>query len=77
MPPFSHQALICANAKVKQNAQDFLQEMANLLKSIKMDSVEIWGPVTPVMVFLRVSILVCWLRVVSIWCRDFLSTDCR
>jgi adenosylmethionine-8-amino-7-oxononanoate aminotransferase len=23
--------------------------MANLLKSIKMDSVEIWGPVTPVM----------------------------
>ncbi|CAC9453279.1 replication restart helicase PriA [bacterium endosymbiont of Bathymodiolus sp. 5 South] len=49
MPPFSHQALICANAKVKQNAQDFLQEMANLLKSIKMDSVEIWGPVTPVM----------------------------
>jgi primosomal protein N' len=28
MPPFSHQALICANAKVKQNAQDFLQETA-------------------------------------------------
>lgn len=48
MPPFSYQVLICANAKVKKNAQDFLQEMANLLRSIKIDSVEIWGPVAPV-----------------------------
>lgn len=45
MPPFSYQALICANAKVKQNAHDFLQEMASLLKRIQMDGVEIWGPV--------------------------------
>lgn len=44
MPPFSHQVLICANAKIKQNADYFLQEMANLLKNIKLDSVEIWGP---------------------------------
>ncbi len=44
MPPFSHQALICANAKVKQNAQDFLQEMVSLLKSFNINSVEIWGP---------------------------------
>ncbi|CAB9542689.1 Helicase PriA essential for oriC/DnaA-independent DNA replication [Bathymodiolus brooksi thiotrophic gill symbiont] len=49
MPPFSHQALICANAKIKQNAQDFLQEMATLLKSIQIDTVEIWGPVSAVM----------------------------
>ncbi|CAC9438256.1 Helicase PriA essential for oriC/DnaA-independent DNA replication [uncultured Gammaproteobacteria bacterium] len=49
MPPFSHQVLICANAKIKQNAENFLQEIANLLKNIKMDSVEIWGPVAPVM----------------------------
>ncbi|MDC9714771.1 MAG: primosomal protein N' [Gammaproteobacteria bacterium] len=49
MPPFSHQALICANAKIKQNAENFLQEMASLLKNIEMDSVEIWGPVAAVM----------------------------
>ena len=48
MPPFSHQALICANAKVKQNAQNFLQEVANLLRNITIDSVEIWGPVANV-----------------------------
>lgn len=45
MPPFSHQALLCANAKNKQNAEDFLREVAGLLKSVKLDSVEIWGPV--------------------------------
>ena len=46
MPPFAHQALLCANAKNKQNAEDFLREVAGLLKSVNMDSVEIWGPVT-------------------------------
>ncbi|MDB3869607.1 primosomal protein N' [Candidatus Thioglobus sp.] len=46
MPPFAHQALLCANAKNKQNAEDFLREVAGLLKSVSMDSVEIWGPVT-------------------------------
>lgn len=46
MPPFSHQALLCANAKNKQNAEDFLREVAGLLKSVNMDGVEIWGPVT-------------------------------
>ncbi|HIM57862.1 MAG TPA: primosomal protein N' [Gammaproteobacteria bacterium] len=45
LPPFSHQALLCANAKNKQNAEDFLREVAGLLKRIKMESVEIWGPV--------------------------------
>jgi primosomal protein N' (replication factor Y) len=45
MPPFAHQALLCANAKNKQNAQEFLQEVAGLLKNVNMDTVEIWGPV--------------------------------
>lgn len=45
LPPFSHQALLCANAKNKQNAQDFLNEAANLFKNIKIDDVHIWGPV--------------------------------
>ena len=44
MPPFAHQALLCANAKNKQYAEEFLQEVAGLLKSIKMNTVEIWGP---------------------------------
>ncbi len=48
MPPFAHQALLCANAKVKQNAEDFLREVATLLKNIQMNSVEIWGPVSSV-----------------------------
>jgi primosomal protein N' (replication factor Y) len=48
LPPFSHQALLCANAKQQQLAHDFLQEAANLLKSIKIDKVEIWGPVAQV-----------------------------
>ncbi len=45
MPPYAHQALICANSKNKQNAEQFLNEISILLKSIDMDSVEIWGPV--------------------------------
>ncbi|WXU00075.1 MAG: Primosomal protein N' [Catillopecten margaritatus gill symbiont] len=45
MPPFSQQALLCANAKNKQLAEDFLHEAVALLKRIKIDSVEIWGPV--------------------------------
>ena len=44
MPPFAHQALLCANAKNKQHAEDFLREVAGLLKSIEMNTVEIWGP---------------------------------
>ena len=44
MPPFAHQAQLCANAKNKDNAQAFLQEVAGLLKSIDMNGVEIWGP---------------------------------
>lgn len=48
LPPFSYQALICANAKIKHHAKDFLQEIANLLKNININSVEIWGPVTPI-----------------------------
>jgi len=45
MPPFAHQALLCANSKNKQHAQDFLHEAAVLFKNIQMDTVEIWGPV--------------------------------
>ncbi|SFV86868.1 Helicase PriA essential for oriC/DnaA-independent DNA replication [hydrothermal vent metagenome] len=45
MPPFTQQALLCANAKDKQSAEAFLQESAALLKRIKIDSVELWGPV--------------------------------
>ncbi len=48
LPPFSHQALLCANAKNQQNAQNFLQEVANLLNNIKIEAVEIWGPVANV-----------------------------
>lgn len=44
MPPFAHQAQLCANSKNKDNAQAFLQEVAGLLKSIDMNGVEIWGP---------------------------------
>ncbi|WP_428088076.1 replication restart helicase PriA [Candidatus Thioglobus sp.] len=44
MPPFAYQALLCANAKNKQHAEDFLREVAGLLKSVEMDTVEIWGP---------------------------------
>jgi primosomal protein N' (replication factor Y) len=45
LPPFSHQALLCANAKNQQNAQIFLKEAVILLKSIQLDEIEIWGPV--------------------------------
>jgi primosomal protein N' (replication factor Y) len=45
LPPFSHQALICANSKNKQNAEKFLMEAANLLNKITVDSVDVWGPV--------------------------------
>ena len=45
LPPFSHQALLCANAKNQQNAENFLHEAANLLKNIEIEAVEIWGPV--------------------------------
>ena len=45
LPPFSHQAMICANAKNKTQAETFLNEVAQLLRSIDLPSVEIWGPV--------------------------------
>ena len=48
LPPYSHQALICANSKNKNNAEKFLNEVAELLKNIDIDSVEIWGPVSAV-----------------------------
>jgi len=48
LPPYSHQALICANSKNKNNAEKFLNEVADLLKNIDIDSVEIWGPVSAV-----------------------------
>lgn len=45
MPPFSHQALLCANAKIEKNAEGFLTEVADFLGKIEIDEVEIWGPV--------------------------------
>jgi primosomal protein N' (replication factor Y) len=45
LPPFSYQALLCANAKNQQNAQNFLLEAVVLLKNIALDGVEVWGPV--------------------------------
>jgi primosomal protein N' (replication factor Y) len=45
LPPFSHQAMICANAKNKAQAEAFLNEVAQLLRSIDLSTVEIWGPV--------------------------------
>ena len=48
LPPYSHQALICANSKNKNNAEKFLNKVADLLKKIDIDSVEIWGPVPAV-----------------------------
>jgi len=48
LPPYSHQALICANSKNKNNAEKFLDEVAGLLNNIDIDSVEVWGPVPAV-----------------------------
>ena len=45
LPPYAHQALICANAKSKTLAENFLNEIAQLINKIDIDSVEIWGPV--------------------------------
>ena len=45
LPPFAHQALICANAKNKNLAENFLTEVAQLINNIEIESVEIWGPV--------------------------------
>ena len=45
LPPFAHQALICANAKNKNLAENFLNEVTQLINSIEIESVEIWGPV--------------------------------
>ncbi len=45
LPPFAHQALICANAKNKNSAESFLTEAAQLIHSIEIESVEVWGPV--------------------------------
>ena len=48
LPPFAHQALICANAKNKNLAENFLTEVAQLINNIEIESVEIWGPVPAV-----------------------------
>jgi len=45
LPPYAHQALICANAKDKNAAEKFLNEVAQLINNIDIKSVEIWGPV--------------------------------
>jgi primosomal protein N' (replication factor Y) len=48
LPPFSHQALICANSKNREDAENFLIDASGLLKNIDIDDVEIWGPVSDV-----------------------------
>ena len=48
LPPFSHQAMICANAKNKTQAETFLNEVAQLVRSVDLPKVEIWGPVAGV-----------------------------
>ena len=45
LPPFANQALICANAKNKNLAENFLNEVTQLINSIEIESVEIWGQV--------------------------------
>ena len=45
LPPYAHQALLCANSKNKDAPEKFLNEVVTLLNSIDIDSVEIWGPV--------------------------------
>ncbi len=50
MPPFSYQALICANAKDKQNPAIFLQEIANLIEKIDIENIEILGPTENIIV---------------------------
>jgi primosomal protein N' (replication factor Y) len=45
LPPYTHQALICANAKNKNEAEKFLNEVAQLINNIDIESIEIWGPV--------------------------------
>lgn len=44
LPPFVHQALICANAKQAENAQKFLSELKKILQKAKISAVDIWGP---------------------------------
>ena len=48
MPPFAYQALLCANAKNRKNAESFLLEVANLLKNINIKTVEVLGPVSAI-----------------------------
>ena len=48
LPPFSHQALICSNSKDKHNAEQFLIDVAVMLNSININSVEVLGPVSDV-----------------------------
>ena len=44
MPPFAHQALICANAKDKDKARQLLEQILGVIEQIQMDGVDNWGP---------------------------------
>lgn len=44
LPPFSYQAIICANSKKKEKAEKFLQEISKILHRIAIEKVKIWGP---------------------------------
>ena len=44
MPPFAHQALICANAKDKDQAKQLLEQVLSVIEQIQMEGVDKWGP---------------------------------
>ncbi len=48
LPPFSYQALICANAKKQKKALNFLENISALLKNFAISEVEIWGPTSAI-----------------------------
>lgn len=45
LPPYSYQALICANAKVKKSIYLFLNEVKILLEKTNLENTELLGPV--------------------------------
>lgn len=46
LPPFSYQCLVCANAKIKENAVKFLEIIAKWTKQQNIKHLEVMGPVS-------------------------------
>ncbi len=44
VPPYAYQALISANSKQQDYAQNFLLQLKQLLINLDINSIEIWGP---------------------------------